>query len=152
VTPADTMCAMPNSTHLVVQLQVSGAVYRMVVNVLSDGRNGTDTRVRAEELHHALVGTPFAEGWHTGVALDYATTLGAHSTTGFTPYAMNDLIGWISTRLEIGAHLSAYATSSGGASAHLVHRNVSNQDGALVIGPDSSDPVFLLFAFDGDVF
>ena len=60
VTPTDTQCPFYNRDHVVVQLSVGGATYRVVVNVLSDGRNGTDTRVRAEDLHHALVGEPFA--------------------------------------------------------------------------------------------
>ncbi len=157
VAPSDTQCALPNSDHLVVQVQMNGAVYRVVVNILSDGRNNTDTRLRYQELPHALTGGAWTEGWHAGAALDYPTSLGAHSDAGFTPYAMNDLVQKVSDRLVLGAKVSAFTTSSGGAyagSAHLVHRNPGppSADGALVVDPDSADPLFLLFFFDGLTF
>jgi len=158
VGPADTQCAIPNSDHLVVQVLTNGAVYRIVINILSDGRNGTDTKLRYAELHHALVGGGWSEGWHPGATLDYPTTLDAHTTAGFTPHEMNELVSIVSSRMVIGAKFSAFATSSGGVNAsgaHLIHRNDSaraSDDGALVIDPDSSDPVFLLFHFDGQTF
>ena len=80
VGPTDTQCTLPNSDHLVVQVLVHGNAYRIVVNVLSDGRNGTDTRIRYAEVPHALVGDAFAEGWHPGAALDYPSSLGAHDS------------------------------------------------------------------------
>ena len=153
VTPADTQCAIPNGSHLVLQVLMRNAAYRVVVNMLSDGRNGTDTKVRYLELHHALVGEPWSEGWHTGVAVDYPSTLGVH-VADFTPVEQSALIQTVSDRLVIGAHVSAFSTSSGGYSSHLVHRNDSppNTDGAVVIDPDSADPLFLLFYFDGQTF
>ena len=157
VAPTDTQCPLYNSDHVVVQIAMGGAVYRVVVNVLSDGRNGTDTRVRTQDLHHALVGDPFAEGWHAGAMLDYPTSLDAHSTQGFQPEDTPTLVAHILDRLTLGAKISAYATSSGGTradSAHLVHRNTGHpsQDGALVVDPDGADPTYILFHFDGDVF
>jgi hypothetical protein len=154
VGPSDTQCTLPNSDHLVVQVLMHGAVYRVVVNVLSDGRNGTDTKLRYLEVHRPLAGDPWTEGWHPGAALDYPGTLQVHMDAGFTPLAMNDLVAAVTDKLRIGTHVSAYSTSSGGATAassHLVHRNnpPPNSDGALVIGPDSADPVYLLFFFDG---
>src|SRR4051812_39193939 len=35
VAPGNQRCAMPNGTHVVVQVTMDGAAYRMVVNVLS---------------------------------------------------------------------------------------------------------------------
>lgn len=155
VGPTDSQCTKPNSDHLVVQVLMHGAAYRIVINILSDGRNGTDTKLRYAEIRHALVGDPWSEGWHAPAALDYATSLDAHSTAGFTPYEMVDLVRAVSDRLVLGAKVSAYATSSGGAfadSAHLVHRNGYSRDGALVVDPDSASPLFLLFHFDGQTF
>ncbi len=157
VGPTDTQCALPNDDHLVVQVAMGGAVYRIVINVLSDGRNGTDTRLRYQALAHPLVGGPWAEGWHPGATLDYATTLGAHSTTGFEPVAMAALVERVTARLVLGARISAFATSSGGtraASAHLVHRGqpALGEDGALVLDPDGPSPTYLLFHFDGSEF
>jgi len=157
VTPSDTQCVLSNSDHLVIEVEMSGSVYRLVVNIQSDGRNGTDTRLRYQELRHVLVGAPFSEGWHPGVTLDYASDLGAHSVNGFVAQAMPELIQRVSDQLALGSHLSVFASSSGGTradSAHLVHHNASapGTDGALVVDPESADPTWLLFHFDGDVF
>jgi hypothetical protein len=88
--PSDTQCVMPNSDHLIVQVLMKGAVYRMVVSVLNT-RAGQDPKVRYAAFPHAALAPAFAEGWHTGLALDYVTTLDAH-VAAFTPYEMNELI------------------------------------------------------------
>ena len=150
VPPNDQACAEPNMTHLVVQLRMGGAVYRMVVDVLS---NQGDPDVGFFELDHPLVGAAWADGWHTGVALDYPTDLALHSTQ-FTAMAQADLVAKITGELALGAKLSVFATSAGEAdSAHLVHRNtVAEQDGAIVIGPDTASPHWLVMKFDEDSF
>lgn len=151
--PSDTQCVMPNADHVVVQVLVNGAVYRMVVNVKSD-RAGSSPDVRYAKLPHALPAPAWAEGWHTDAPLDYVTTLGASTTTtGFSPTPMNDLVSELASVLVVGAPVSVYATSGDGRpeSAHLVHRNKTNQDGAIVLSPSAS-PTFLLFHFDGQTF
>jgi hypothetical protein len=128
VPPGDNDCAQPNSTHVVVQVTANGAAYRMVVNVVSES------------------GDPDA-------ALDYVTTLGA-TMSSFTPTSEAQAVARIEQALTIGAHVSVYATSSGGsdaASAHLVHRNATNADGAIVIDPETA-PHYLLSAFDDQTF
>ncbi|MHB8878210.1 MAG: hypothetical protein ACYC8T_31325, partial [Myxococcaceae bacterium] len=157
VGPTDTQCTLPNSDHLVVQVLMQGAVYRVVVSILSDGRNGTDTRLRYAEVHRPLSGGPWAEGWHPGASLDYPGTLGMHSDGGFTAVAMTELAAKVTDKLVIGARLSAFSTSAGGtraSSSHLVHRNYPppDSDGALVVDPDSADPLHLLFFYDGASF
>jgi hypothetical protein len=153
--PSDTQCVMPNSDHVVVQVLMKGAVYRMVVNVESD-RAGQDPQVRYAVVAHALPAPAWAEGWHRPVVLDYATTLDAHNAA-FTPYPMNELVSKIAAELVVGAKVSVYAESGSGRpeSAHLVHRNTSggasNHDGAIVVQPDMA-PKFLLFHFDGQTF
>jgi len=150
VGPTDTGCALPNSDHLVVQMKIGDAIYRMVVNVLSD--RGTDLRVRLGELQHALPTPAWAEGWHSGVTLDYPSTLEVHTTSGFTPYEMAPLVAKVTDAIPLGAKVSVYAATSGGASAHKVHRNTGNQDGAIVIEPDSAKPRWLLFHFANQTF
>jgi len=150
--PSDTGCVMPNSDHLIVQVLMKGAVYRMVVNIESD-RPGQDPKVRYGAVPHALPAPAFSDGWHPGLALDYATTLDAHNAA-FTPYALADLVTKVAADLVIGAPVSVYATSGSGRpeSAHLVHRNKNQQDGAIVVNPTSATPKFLLFHFDQQVF
>jgi hypothetical protein len=151
VGPTDMQCTMPNDDHLVVQVTMHGAAYRMVVNVLSSGANPD---VFLAEVDAPLAGGAFAEGWHPGYALDYVTTLGVHADA-FTPHPMNELVTLVTDQLELGAPVSVYATSSGGSyahSAHLVHRNATNADGAIVLRPDTATPRYLLFRFGDQSF
>lgn len=151
VTPADQQCPRPNSDHVVLEITMDGKAYRMVINVQSDFAG--DIRVRMGEVSHALPAPAWQEGWHTGVALDYANTLGAHSTSGFTPYDLQALVGKISDALTIGDKVSVYSWSSGGDSAHKVHRNAEpSSDGAIVTGANGPTPKFLLFHFDQQTF
>ncbi len=151
VPPGHPTCPMPNGTHLVLQVTMGDQTYRMVTNVLSDSG---DPRVFFTELDAPLAGPAWAEGWHPGYPLDYASTL--HLTSDqFQPQDMTTLVDLVTARIEPGAKISVFATSSGGAnaaSAHLVHRNLTNADGAIVIGPDTASPHYLLFRFDEQVF
>jgi hypothetical protein len=150
VGPSDTQCVMPNSDHLVVQVTMHGAAYRMVVNVLS---SGADPDVYLAEIEAPLAGGAFAEGWHPGYALDYVTTLSVHADA-FTPHPMAALVTLVTDEIEIGAPISVYATSTGGSyahSAHLVHRNATDADGAIVLHPDTA-PHYLLFRFGDQTF
>lgn len=144
VPPAHPSCPMPNGTHLVLQVTVDGQVYRMVVN----------TDVLLAEVDAPLAGPAWAEGWHPGAQLDYVTTLHVASTA-FAPHPPGDITTLVTAPIELGARISVFGTSSGGAnaaSAHLVHRNLTNADGAIVIGPDTSAPHYLLFRFANQTF
>jgi hypothetical protein len=154
VPPGDEACAEPNSTHLVVQVMKASGVFRMVVDVLS---NQGSPDVLYTELDAPLAGDAWDDGsggWHTGsgAALDYVTTLGVHSTA-FAAMQEDDLVHTITDKLELGAKISIYATngSTEPDSAHLVHRNLTGQDGAIVLAPDTA-PHYLLMRFDEQSF
>ncbi len=152
VRPSDTSCALPNSDHLVVQLQVDGGIYRVVVNVKS---TGPDPDVRFRTVDAALKAGAWQEGWHVGVSLDYPGDLDVHTDGGFRAVPMNALVNEVTGQLELGTHLSAFSSSSGGANAsssHLVHRNGGGHDGALVLDPDGPAPRYLLFHFPEQTF
>lgn len=149
VAPGD-MCPLPNSDHVILEVAAGGAVYRVVVNVLS---TGTDHDVRFGELGHALPAPAFAEGFHAGVTLDYATDLGLHAGAApFTPKAMAALVPLVVSRIDVGAKISAYAQGSGGTSVHNVHRYGGGKDGALVVDPTSAAPRWLVFHFADQTF
>jgi hypothetical protein len=143
---------MPNSTHLVIQVMMGGAVYRMVVDVLSDQGNPD---VFENEIDAPLVGDPWSDGWHDTASLDYVTTL-ARTSTSFVEMNQATVVARITNQLDLGAHVSVFATSAGEpSSAHLVHRNLTNQDGAIVINPDASgnsSPHWILIRFDEQSF
>lgn len=147
VAPGTERCAMPNRDHVIVQVDFGGAVYRMVVNVLS---NGADPDIRVRTALAPLPAPAFAEGWHPGLTLDYATNLSIHSGAGWDALDLTEATAWIADPIQVGAPIAVYATSSGGtnsASTHLIHRNGSNHDGALVIDPTGAAPHWLLFSF-----
>lgn len=148
--PSDTMCVFPNNDHVVVQVLMNGAVYRLVANVQG---SGADPKIRSAILPHALPAPAFAEGWHASGALDYVTTLGAHSDAGFTALTLAELVAKIAGELKIGDPVAIYGTVGDGRteSAHLIHRNRANQDGAIVVNPTTA-PRFLLFHFDNQTF
>ena len=145
VPPGHPTCALPNSDHLVVQVDVGAVTYRIVVNVKSSGN------VRLDEIDAPLPAPAFGAGWHLGGQLDYVTTLDVHSGA-FAPHSMDELVKLVSDQIEIGMPLSAYSSTSGGVSStHLVHRNKTNEDGAIVLDPTGS-PHWLLFAFSNQTF
>jgi hypothetical protein len=150
VPPAHPSCAMPNSDHLVLQVDLAGATYRMVVNVQSDHPDA-DPAVRMLAVDAPMVGPAFAEGWHVPVGFDYVQSLAVHSPA-FQPHGIDELTALISAELEIGAPISVFATTDGGASTHLVHRNAPAEDGAIVTHPTSATPHWLLFAFSTQTF
>lgn len=148
VAPGNEACAMPNRDHVIVQVQFGGAVYRMVVNVLS---NGGDPDIRVRTVTAPLPAPGFAEGWHPGLSLDYARDLGVHSTdAAWDPMTLPEAVDAISTPIVVGAPIAVYATSSGGSfshSTHLVHRNGVAADGALVLDPTGPSPQWMIFHF-----
>lgn len=146
----DTSCPEGTSpTHIVLQVKSLGAVYRMVVNVQSD--RGTDLDVRFASIAHPGL-SPWLEGWHAPAGLDYPSMLMVHSDATFKPSTKPDLVAKIVELVPIGSQVSVYATSSGGSSAHLVHRHASMDDGAIVVNPSSASPTWLLFHFSDQTF
>jgi hypothetical protein len=150
VKPTDLQCTLPNSTHLTLQVLAGGKVYRMVTNVVST-RVGISPDVRFAKVNAPLPPPVFSEGWHVGVPFDYVTTLNVH-TASFAPLAKDQLVQTLDDAIALDSGVSVFATTSGGASAHLVHRNKTDQDGAIVLAPNSPNPTFLLFHFEQQVF
>jgi|GEM_PF-709737 len=148
VPPNDQACALPNRTHLVIQVQMSGAVYRMVVDVLS---NQGSPDVLIDEIDAPLAAGDWEDGWHPGVALDYVSTLAVHSGA-FTAMHQADLVAKITSEIGVGDRISVFGTSDGEPnSTHLIHRNATNADGAIVVHPDTA-PHYILLRFDEQAF
>ncbi len=148
VEAGNTRCVHADNDHVIVQVRFNNAIYRMVVNVES---NGAVAAIRMRTLRHEVVGPAFAEGWHPNVNLDYANDLGVHSDEPeWQPEPLAAASRRVADALTIGAPISVFATSTGGAfasGAHLVHRTGTNVDGALVVEPTSSAPLYILFHF-----
>lgn len=146
--PTDQQCPMPNSDHVIIEVVMNGAAYRMVVNVLSTQGN-PDVDYLA--IDHALPGPTWSEGWHPGLTLDYVADFGVKSTD-FTPYPMTQLSDMVVDEIPLNEKISVYASSSGGASAHKVHRNDGKIDGAIILHPGDKNSRALLFHFQDQTF
>ena len=146
--PTDLQCPMPNDDHVIIEVVMNGDAYRMVVNVLS---TFGDPDVSYLAIDHAMPAPAWSEGWHPGLTLDYAADFGVKSGE-FTAYPMIDLSDMVVDEIPLGEKISVYASSSGGASAHKVHRNDGKIDGAIVLHPDTADARALLFHFSDQVF
>lgn len=144
VRPVDQQCVAPNSTHVVVQLDIQGEVQRLVVSV--DG-------VAVTTADAPLKGDAYAPGWHVNQQLDYPADLGKHSTD-FHDVTLNEAVDFLCEHLELGAPVSVYAYSDGSnpSSAHQIHRNDNYPDGAIVVNPTSANPTYLLFRYATQVF
>ncbi|MBU1219444.1 hypothetical protein KKF97_06485 [Myxococcota bacterium] len=144
VRPQDQDCALPNSSHVTLQLSISGGIQRLVVSAVD---------ISYTSVHHSLLGPAFEKGWHEDQDIDYWNDLGVHSTD-FTTGTILDVIDFICENLEIGQEISVFAYSDGSkpSSAHQIHRNDDYPDGAIVVNPTSDDPIYLLFRYSNQVF
>jgi len=144
VRPADTQCALPNSSHVVLQLSIQGQVQRLVVSVED---------IAVTSVAAPLVGPAYAQGWHLDQHLDYPKDLGVHSDD-FAPASKDQAVAFVCSPLSIGDPVSVYAYADGTypASAHQIHRNDNYPDGAVVVNPTSAMPTYLLFRYSNQVF
>ncbi len=113
-----------------------------------------DVAVNVDGLFHqqdvALGGAAWTEGWHTNVTNAYPT-IGAHSSA-FATTTVNALAMTVETALANANHVTVYATGYGPTGAHLVHYKGRSDDGMVVIDPLGPKPHALMFAFQGDTF
>jgi hypothetical protein len=122
---------------------VNGAVEDIAVNTASTSGN-PDVDFRT--VNAPLKGAAWAEGWHPSQSLDYATNLGVTSGS-FTEMSQAQLAPLVASTLANANHVSIFATGFDGTGGHLIHRNPTNHDGAIVINPLSASPTYLLFHF-----
>lgn len=135
---------------------LTNAFGRLDGSILALVPRGHPTCAQPNATHLVLQarGTCVVRGWHESGPLDCVTTLGAKSAS-FAPHPKDELVATVTNELELGAHGSVFATSSGGTkadSAHLIRRDLTNADGAIVIRPDSASAHYLLFKFSDQVF
>jgi hypothetical protein len=130
-----------DSTHLHLQVRMNGDVYDIAVNL--DGFEG--------ETDAPLPGVPYAEGWHE-MALDYVSAFNLHSNA-ITLTTQPSIQARLMSELANANHISVFGTGYPGSDgAHLIHRKVTREDGALVLDPLGAKPHVLAFRFDTDTF
>lgn len=149
VKPTDTECFLPNSDHVVLQVLWADQAYRMVINVQSTFGDPDVLYLAADK---APAGDPWEEGWHLGASLDYPQDMGVHAED-FTAYPMLELSDKIADAITLGQKVSVYShNDTFPSSTHKIHRNGGNEDGAIVLDPDSDAPRTLMFHFSDQNF
>ena len=147
---------MPNTTtscrgddnHIHLQVLVHGGIEDIAVNIASTSGN-PDLDFLA--VNATLRGGAWSEGWHTGQTLDYPTHLGVHSGS-FVEKTPTQLTSLLDSALASANHVSIFTTGFDATGGHLVHREGSSHDGAIVINPLSSSPQYLLLHFSTQSF
>jgi hypothetical protein len=131
-----------DSSHLHLQMLMSGSVYDVAVNL--------DTYYLEKDM-----GMPtsdaYSEGWHTSDNLDYPS-IGIHSSQFTHPASQSALTALLESALANANHLSVYATGYGPTGIHDVHRRSGGYDGAIVIDPLSATSHVFYFCFNTDNF
>ncbi len=146
--PGNTSCPRPNNDHLILEVRMGGAVYRLVAAVES---SFGEPKMAFASKAAPLAGPAWSDGWHPDLDFDYVTHLGLHRLD-FAPMPIFDLADALTGPIVPGAKISVFATvENSDDSAHLIHRNEINQDGAFVIDPDGS-PTYLVTRFDNQLF
>ena len=131
-----------DSSHVHLQIEMSGSIYDVAINVRD--RTGGEVLYRATDL--ALPEGAWSEGWHTGaVAFDYVAE-GDHANQ-FSAISESALATALASELKSANHISVFMTGYGGDGGHLIHRNGNGHDGAIVINPLSPTSRMLLFHF-----
>jgi hypothetical protein len=141
VPPASGMCSA-DQHHVHLQVAAGGQTYDIAVNV--DG--GFIAQKDAP-----LPAGAWAEGWHPSVSLDYPADLGLHDTD-FTPGSEAQIDQAVEGAVANANHVSVFATPFNPGGAHLVHRQGSGHDGAVILDPLSPLAHVLAFRFATQTF
>jgi hypothetical protein len=144
--PVDMGGCNGDHSHVHLQVQLQGAVYDVAVTMLDN--SGGDVLFAERDI--PLPDGAWAEGWHTGQALDYPT-LGLHAAD-FTAMSESSLAQKVLGELASANHVSIFATGYGTGGAHLVHRNGGGNDGAIVIDPLAPTAHAMFFHFATQTF
>jgi hypothetical protein len=148
VDPNTTTSCRGDDNHIHLQVRVNGGIEDIAVNVSSTSGN---PNVDFRTVGAALRGGAWTEGWHPGQTLDYATSLGVTSGS-FTEETLTQLTASIDNAIASANHVSIFATGFDPTGGHLIHRQGSSHDGAIVINPTTPTPTYLLFHFTNQTF
>ena len=150
IIPPGTSPCNADKDHIHLQIRANNAVYDVAITVAS--MNGTVEDVASTTTDLWIPG--WQEGWHTGatngVLLDYVSR-GIRSPA-FTVSSRAQLTSALMTELASANHITVFATGYGPDGAHLVHRNGSGRDGAIVTQPLSAPGKARVFRFAAQVF
>lgn len=147
VNPGTTGCS-GDAHHVHLQVLVNGGIENIAVNV--------DSSVGNPDVDFLTINAPlkngaWVEGWHASQSFDFVNNLGVHSGA-FTETTPTQLTSLVDNALATANHISIFTTGFDATGGHLIHRNPTNHDGAIVVNPLSTNPQYLLFHFTTQTF
>jgi hypothetical protein len=137
-----------DTSHVHLQVEVSGSVYDIAVDIGSAPMD----EVGMYQASIALPDGAWSEGWHGDGALSYKS-LGL-SSTSFPIQSPAMIATAVESLLEGTSQISIFCTGySQGNGCHDVHyENGTGNDGALVLNPLAASPTIVFFRFQSDTF
>jgi hypothetical protein len=149
VPPSGGSACNADSSHVHLQIRMNGAIYDVAVTVQDTVTNAEDVHTMTRDIAPP-VNLPWAEGWHTGLLVDYVS-VGVHSAD-LTLQTKAELVSTLQSDLATANHISIYATTYGSDGMHLVHRNGGGHDGVIVTDPQSIPAHVRFFSFSDQSF
>lgn len=149
VPPGGSACNA-DSDHVHLQVRMSGAIYDIAIDATNGVTHIDDVHTVTMDRAMPVNTLPWAEGWHTGLLVDYIS-MGVHSTD-IPLMTKAEIVSALQTDLASANHISIYATTYGSDGAHLVHRNSGGHDGVIVTEPLSTPSHVRLFSFSDQTF
>jgi len=137
-----------DSSHVHLQVEVSGSVYDIAVDI---GTAPNDEVGMYEEAITLPDGT-WSEGWHGDDALSYKSL--ALSSTNFPIESPSAIANVVESLLESTSEISIFCTGySQDNGCHDVHyEDGTTNDGAMVLNPSAASPTIVFFRFSTQTF
>jgi hypothetical protein len=150
VAPSSSSACNADSTHVHLQIRMNNGIYDVAIDV-TDSMSCVDDVHTTTRVQASPIDLPWAEGWHTGLLIDYPK-LGVHSTD-LPLLTKAEMTSTLTTDLATANHISVYATTYGSDGVHLLHRNTGGGHDGLVVTEPLSTPAHLRFlSFTGQTF
>ncbi len=144
VAPGGSKTCNGDSSHVHLQVMMSGAIYDVAVDT---GSSGDDIYYLATNM--TIPDGTWSEGWHTSDSLSYKS-LGI-SSTQLTQLSPSVAATTVENELATANHISVFGTGYNANGMHLIHYD-NGKDGAIVVEPQSESSRVLFFRFSEDSF
>jgi hypothetical protein len=141
-----------DDSHVHLQIEVSGLVYDVAVDIGSTEDGSDGNYVGMEQVTMAVPGGAWAEGWHGSDDLSYGSLGVTASALPITdpPTIASQLEAALVNTSKIAIFCTGYSEGDG---CHDVHyENGDGKDGAIVLDPTAATSPVLFFRFDGQTF
>lgn len=142
VVPASGTTCPNDASHVHIQVKMSGSIYDLTVD------NTSSNLMLEKDITLGGI-QQWSEGWHTGVTFDYVAQ-GIHSSDAWV--SSSTIRSALETELANANHISIFTTGYSTSGGHLIQRNTTNSDGAVIINPLSSTQHVFFFRFTTTTF